>query len=752
MKKFLLILFFVFIVIPISAYNQNFERKYNDAKAKYEQGQYSSAKKVISDALKTLPNLSSEQREKGQQLLTLCNQKIANQNRLNLSIDKMRLSHAHQRDSVSIDAGKPQLLSASSSASWCVVEGIHDNFLFFYTQFNENKEPREAVITVRMGKGKSKNILLLQEARPETSKKIIVRTHPDRAKISVDGSESLVGTWEGTLSSGVHRIHVEKGDYAAKDTTITVVDDMRQNETVEYNISLVPRFSKLDITVKPEDGFSFNSKVVMKINGEIVTVSGYSYDDERDEVGKRTVYSDGTIPVSSGILTLQLFSEHFVPLEQEIRVSPGETYKSEIQMTPITGFLSLVDGGNAADAMTLIDGMEIGPLYKTNGIRVLEGSHLLSFKKEGFKSAKPEYAITIADGEISMETVSMQPYVSYVFNSSPVGAQVYIDGEFVGITPTEEIDLQERESGHVFDVMYKKEGYLPVHRGIVPDYSQKQASDSIALWEALPVSITADEENIVVSITNKEDPGINFYSKEPLPADLVLPLRNTPYNITAYRSNGRRAYKGKLKFDNPQKNNRNLRVWSRDFFQILSAEYSVVPFELPLQDFSRAHFARAGLLNFRAFTLNGLSSSAVRAVAFFDDNFKRAYPAISFVLINGDFRMGGGLGDWVDANLLLSYAWYPPIWNVGNIKDSFKFNHMAGHDLFIGAEVSVRLRYFVPTFKIGYQMFPGMKLYTASDREYIISDFPIKNHFIVSFVVAFSAGRHSKGNNILHIW
>ena len=77
MKKIIILFACLLVVIPSLAYNPNFERKYNDALAKYEQGQYDSAKKVISGALKTLPNLSTEQKDKGDILLALCNQKIA---------------------------------------------------------------------------------------------------------------------------------------------------------------------------------------------------------------------------------------------------------------------------------------------------------------------------------------------------------------------------------------------------------------------------------------------------------------------------------------------------------------------------------------------------------------------------------------------------------------------------------------------------------------------------------------------------
>lgn len=756
MKRFVLIVLLLFSVISLGAYNQNFERKYNSAKAKYEQGQYDSAKKEISTALNTLPNLSSEQKEKGNKLLALCNQKISNQNRLNLGSKEIIVSFDYHRDSISIDAGKPNLLKSSSSApDWCVVEGISGDYLFFHTEFNKNKAPREAVITVKMGNIKSQKISIRQEGRPETTKKVIIKTSPDRAKISVDGSESLVGTWVGTLSSGNHRIHVEKNEYVAKDTVITILDDFRQKDTVEYRIPLSPRFSKLDLKIEPEEGFDFNSDVVIKVNGEVVSVSGFAYDDEREEVRKRTVYNDGTIPVSSGTTLIQVSSEHFVPYEKEVRIPMGETYRSDIRLSAITGYLSLFDEGHASDARVLLDGKDIGSVSESSAVKTLVGNHSLTFYKEGYHSAKSEYPINIIEGESSIVEVSMERIVPYVFKSSPSGAQIYVDGKFVGITPTREINLQEHKVGHTFDVLYQKDGYLPIHRKIQPDYTLKAASDSVDLWESFPYSLTADEDNIVVTITNEENEGLNFYDEQKLPADIVLPLRSKPYKVTAWRSGQKyAAYRGELKFDNPENNQKSLRMWSKARFQLITLEYTLLPFKLPFTDFSQAHQVRANLASFKI--LSGLSTSVLRGSAFLDNDFKHTLPAVSFILLNGDFRMGGSaFSDWADANLLVSYAWYPPIWDgVDFFKDNFQFNHLSGHDLFIGVEVSGRLRYITPTLKLGYQMFPGMKLYTADtfNKKYIIDEAPLNNQFVISLVISLSVGKDAKGNNIWRIW
>lgn len=756
MKKILLTLFIVFFATVVGAYNKNFALKYKDAKAKYEQGQYESAKKVISNALNTLPNLSAEQIKEGKELLSLCNQKIAFQNRLNLAADNLIVSYDRKRDSVGVDAGKPQLLAVSSSApDWCVVEGIRNNYVYFYTEFNEKKESREADIIVKMGKGKSKKIHVFQGARPETTKQVVIETMPDRARISVDGSESLVGMWEGVLPSGDHRVHVEKGEYAPRDTVITILDDMRQGETVGYSISLYPRFAKLALFIEPEDGFAFDSAVVVKLNNVVVQESGYSYDDERDEILKFTRYEDGTIPVNPGLVSVDVSSDHFAPFHKDIRLSSGETCRYDIKLPAKTGFLELQNGGNAEDSRVLLDGREIGVVSDVLQTKVLVGTHKLELFKDGYKSSDPEYLFEVFEGQTSSVKLSMNPYVPYVFKSSPDGAQVFVDGVSVGDTPTPVVDLQEREAGHFFEIEYRKEGFLPVRRWILPDYTETAACDSVALWEALPYSITADEDDVRVTITNKEDEGVTFYNRLALPADIVLPLRSTKYDITAYRLGKKHAaFRGKLKFDNPENNHRNIRLWSKRSFQLLNAEFAVTSFQTPITGFeSRARFVKANLLNLKF--LPGLSSSVFRGFAFVDSDFRQFLPAISFLFLNWDFRAGGGLwDDWIDVNALVSYAWSPPIWNWYFFSDRFQFKHLVGHDVFFGAELSLRGRYITPTIKAGYQMFPGMKWYTPNgpSGKYAIEDVKIKGHFVVSLCISLTPSKDSKGNNILHLW
>ena len=761
MKKIIILFACLLVVIPSLAYNPNFERKYNDALAKYEQGQYDSAKKVISGALKTLPNLSTEQKDKGDRLLALCNQKIANQNRLNLSTKEVTLTYASHLDSVGVDAGKPQLLSSSSSApGWCIVDGIRDGFLYFHTEFNEKKIPREADITVKMGKIRPQKVHIVQEARPETTKKVVIRTSPDRAWISVDGEEAYVGTWEGTLASGAHRVHIEKGSYAARDTVITVLDDMHREDTLAYRIHLSPNFAKLDLHIMPEPGFSIDSGAILKVNGVTISDTSFTYDDERDEPRYLTRYPDGTIPVHAGTVDIEVIAEHFTPFKKQIRLVRAETYKDSVRLSPITGFLTLGDGGNAAQARVIFDGKDIGAIEDIVAFRTLVGSHKITVKKEGYQSSEVFYPVTITEDNSSFVTVSMDRCVSYVFKSTPSGAQVFIDGEFVGVTPTPAHVLQEFEQKHTFNVEYKKRGFLPVSRKIQPNYILKEAVDSVQLLEASPFFLEADEDKLTVSIEDKEKKAV-YYEKTELPAEIVLPISATPYKITAWRRGKKSpAYRGTLKFDNPEKNHRKIKAWPKNNLLVISGEYSFLPYKLSLVDSpEEARFARVNLCSFRL--LPGLSTSAVRGLAFFNSTFEHFAPAISFAFINGDFRLGGSISDYVDVNSLISYAWYPPIFAWNFLKDAFVIPNLAGHDVFIGFEVTPRIPIANITLKAGYQMFPGMEQYVPSasnstyegkKNDYTIQAFPINNQFVVSITVALTFSTKNKGNNIWRLF
>ena len=175
------------------------------------------------------------------------------------------------------------------------------------------------------------------------------------------------------------------------------------------------------------------------------------------------------------------------------------------------------------------------------------------------------------------------------------------------------------------------------------------------------------------------------------------------------------------------------------------------------------------LLRFRLF--HGLSTSVVKGTAFMPTDPKASFaksatsalnheptiankvvlPAVTCLFLNGDLRMGGAIFDYMDVDFLTSYAWYPDF-----IKKVFGFSHVAGHDLFVGGEISSRLPYFNVSFRAGMQMYFNLvaNLYdsgntsTNTEQKYLSCPLTIPNMFVVGIEVSLGG----KGNSIWRIF
>lgn len=783
MKRLFAFLLVAFLIIPLAAQNSDFVLKYQQAKSLYDKGQYEQARTSIRNTLKKMPSLSAEQKGMGNRLASQCDAAISNRDRLNVSTHDLKLGFQSSIDSIGCDAGKPNLVTVTSSEpGWCKVEGYKNGYIYIKTEFNPDKIARQAVLTVKMAKIKTTTISVVQDARPDTKKTIIVRTTPDNARISIDGNESSVGIWQGSLSSGAHRFKIEKGGYAVKDTVINVLDDMRDDQLVEYNLKLTPQFARLYVDVQPEEGFRFNEgSPSIILNGVMVDLNPreiYTYDDDRD-IQRYALYGDGSIPVYPGRLDVQIKAESYEPLRFDMQIKAGEDIRITRVLKPIVGYLTLDDQENAWDAQVSIDGVEMGPVSSFARRKIIVGDHVLTLKKEGFLSAEDNYAFRISENEGLSLSVRMIHFRPYVFTSSPAAARVALDGEYIGTTPTEPFILREKTPGQSFQVEVFKEGYFTEVRTISPDFSLPEtATEEFKLYKAMKLNLEADIVDVVATIKDRKYGDSIFVKNAMLPSEVSLPVREKPYFIELRRMGDTKQVYGKqFRFNNQTKNTLKMQTYSRYSFNVLSANYYLAgtsPLTISSKEFK--NMGNASLLKFRLFP--GLSTSAVRSGFFMgtdsevpityntgestsvinDSNFNYV-PALSVMMINGEFRMGGYITDYLQVNAVASYAWYPDV-----LKHFAPFSHIVGHDVFVGAEFSSHIRVINLNFKAGVQMYPGglkANIYDtslANTRNDVIDRFitlPVEGmpptQFVFSVGVSLG-GKDSKGENTLRLF
>lgn len=783
MKRFFSSLAVALLVIPLLAQNPDFVLKYQQAKSLYDKGQYEQARTSIRNTLKKMPSLSADQKNMGNRLASQCDAAISNRDRLHVSSHDIRLGFQSSVDSIGCDAGKPNLITVTSSEpGWCKVQGYRNGYIFIKSEFNPDKIDRHATLTVKMGKIKSTSINVIQEARPDTKKSIVVRTTPDNARISIDGDEASVGVWQGSLPSGSHRFRIEKNGYAVKDTLVTVADDMKEDQLVELNLKLTPQFARLYVDVQPEEGFRFGEgSPSIILNGVIVDLNPrevYSYNDDRD-VQRYALYDDGSIPVYPGRLDIQIRADSYESQRFDRQIRSGEDVRISRVMKPVIGYLTLDDQENAWDAIVSVDGVEMGPVSSFARKKIIVGEHLLTLQKEGFLSAEDNYSFRIAENESLSIPVKMIRYTPYVFTSTPAGARVALDGEYIGTTPTEPYILKEKTPGQSYQVELLKEGYFTEVRTITPDFRFPEVeTEEFKLYKASKLNIEADIVDAVVTIKERNYGDSIFVKDVKLPAEVALPIREKPYFVEIRRiGDTKKVYGKKFQFDGKDKDYLKIQTYSRHSVNVLSANYllgGMPPVSISSKEYK--NMGNVSLLKFRLFP--GLSTSAVRSGFFMGSdssmpvvigagedmetissgNFNYI-PALSVLMINGEFRLGGYITDYMQINGVATYAYYPDV-----LKHFCPFSHIVGHDVFVGAEISSHIRVINLNLKAGLQMYPGgltANIYDTSksnsrndviDRFY---SFPIEGlpptQFVISVGISLG-GKDSKGENTLRLF
>ena len=715
------------MMVPLLAQNPDFDRKYEAAKTLYSKGQYEKARTAIRNTLKNLPSLSADQIQKGNQLSSQCDQAIANRDRLDISVENKPLPFGGGVDSVSFVAAKPAMVQATSSATeWCQIDSTSNGNVYFRTVMNPDKSPRSAQITLTMGRIK-RSFTVTQEARPETVKQVIISTNPKNGRLVIDNESTFFGRWEGKLEAGRHSIRAEKTGYVPKDTTINIVDDMKDDQ-IEFVIPLEPTFGRIKVEVSPQEGFSFkeNRPYEIRINGRIVENLNYSYDDDR-EVERYLQYIDSTIPVSPGIISVHATADSFEEGKKEIRVGAGELVTVPLILKAKFGKVSLIDMGQARDATVFIDGKPAGTVEDITDKALSIGEHSITLKKPGFVSSENDYSFTLKENQDIQINVAMYRYVPYVFDSTPADARVLINGEFIGNTPTKNYLLKEIEPNQSYELEIRKEGYSTYKEILYPDFdNNEQVIISKSLVVTHKLTIEGNESNLRLFVKDRKKGDSTLVDGVILPAEIDLPYRDEPYYLEVRRiGKSGVAYRKKLKFNSSEVNYYKFHMWYKGVTPISGSMFLLGPKEISVGHSNIGyklynHTAEARLLSF-AFTdipfLNAFSSSIVRSSLFMGKDKNQTYdrssgitvqnehylPAISVALINWDFRVGGTILEYVDVNLLASYAWYPSVF-----KQFLGFSHISGHDVFFGMELSSRIPYFNVSLKAGYQMYPGL--------------------------------------------
>ena len=786
------------VALPVFAQSPGFEAKYKIAKEQFDNGQYDKAKTTIRKALSNSPGITAAQRNKGQALVKDCDDAIAILNECHPLRGSVDFAYTGGQDSISCVAGQPKLLTATSEdPNVCKVERVEGSTIYIQGLFNPDKAPRRTRIVIRMGsKAETQYVDITQSARPETRKYLEFATVPSHANVSIDGGNPGSSPVGMSVEAGTHRIHIEKNGYAMKDTTIVIADD-NVEENIHITTRLRPNFATVSVNLLPEEGFSFGDELpVLRLNGQSINLSGrdvLSYDDD-SFLHRYEVYQDGTIPVPFGDVDVYASAPKFETARYNCRLKEGQHENITLVLKAVKGVLQLVDAGKARDAMVVLDGQEVGTVEQLDRYVIGIGEHSLQLSKEGYIAEQSSYSFVIKENEMTTLPVAMIPFQVFAFTSTPKDALVYINGEYFGSTPTVPVAIKETEVRDGLQIDIRKDGFMPSRRQLTPDFERRDTLvEHFALTKVSSLNVTTDDKNLYLVVkTSKHDKSADstLVNRLQLPTQINLPVRKKPYYVELRRGGTDAvAYRGKLKFNRESKRRHHIQSWSRNNFHLISADLFVpapmvglqAPFGPQPQTFGKNNVVfqpvgNASLFKFRLFP--GFSTSVLHANMMLQEHLFKGevaqdvkvpkqngdlvstaqpggiLPGFTVLFLNDELRLGGAISDYMDVDLVGSYAWYPDV-----LKTIIPLSHFTGHEVFAGLELASRLPFLNITLKAGYQMYFNAKanFYSAelasgeTKNKFYTYDLNIPGQIVFGVGISLG-GRDSKGDSIIRLF
>lgn len=752
---------------------ETLEKRYENALSFYRNGNYTAAIKLLDAVQKDSEKLYPELKSKAADLKVKCQKSQKAANTFVIDEDVLDVSYRGSLYTLNVTSGKKW--GVEETPDWCECRATADS-LYINVARNDEKLPRTGDIVIT-NKNVKLTILVNQDARPEVYRALKIETSPMYAKITVDGrheSKSPV-TIEG-LSSGEHHLRIEKNGYYITDTLVVIPDDIIEETAappVEFLANLEPKFGTMHISVTPEEGFEFDidNNAEVTINGKLIDLypSRINEFDADDDLKMYQVYTGNLIPLSEGLARVVVTCPGFEQQTSEFRISSGEKVEAVFNMKAIVGTLTVNDeDGLASGAELFVDGKSRG--FVPSRIRVKEGKHLITLHKEGFESLHGSYDVNIKEGTDTSIVVKMSPFTEFTIETTPDLARIYVDGEPVGVSKLEGLKLLAGE--HLLQIM--KDGYITYETTVnIGNDPGEHEFYNVSLERSHTLSLDVDDKNAYATISR----GDKVYVKNTLlPADVQLPYSDSLFSLTVNR-NKKVVFRKEFKFNENSVDHYDIKTWSRYNFNIFSVDL-YLPNKVNLFDANKLlskykdlkvfyRIADLSLLQFKLF--NGFSTSALKTVFYtkftltgeevdidIDDtgttsntgskslNVKTNMPLIVPALLNGEFRIGGGLAKSVDVDILLNYAYCP------SFTKTWKFTHFCGIDAFAGIEFASRTPIFNANLRLGYQFINGRAAFHSQRSRNLVNTTQL-GQFVVS--LGFSLGtRDSKGKNILRVF
>ena len=243
------------------------------------------------------------------------------------------------------------------------------------------------------------------------------------AEIHIDGQYKAKGSWKSAMPAGNHRLEVKKSSYRTFSKNLNVVSG---NDFVED----VP--------------------LLQAINGKL-NISSNPFDADIFIDGKHFGKTPRLIPqVLIGQHSLKLSKEGYADVNEKIIIEEGKISDYAFDLKQVC---SITINSEPPSAKIEIGGVDFG--YTPAKITSLEeGVYSLKLSKSGYNTVFDQFTLNTGyNNPLSYKLISSDRFLN--ISSSPSGAEVYLDGEYKGTTPTQ---LKNVEAGK-YKLELSKKGY-----------------------------------------------------------------------------------------------------------------------------------------------------------------------------------------------------------------------------------------------------------------------------------------------------
>jgi len=258
---------------------------------------------------------------------------------------------------------------------------------------------------------------------------LIIKTEPEEANVFIDGKLAGKTPFQRKYEEGEYTYRIEKSRYYNKAGKTTL-----KNNKKELDLSLKSRFGNIKVTSAPEDGMMIY------------------LDDEN--TGKST--PDTLEQISSGEHTIKIQSRWYQPQAKQLAVKERQTTKVDFILEPVFAKVAVETN---PDANIIVDGEKKGK--GTWQGRLMEGIYTIKAEKAKYFSQSEQLKVNAGQEEaVNFALKGKTGKVDVV--TSPMSAEVYVDGEKQGTTPTTITNLLIGK----YKLKIAKEGYGKVIKDI----------------------------------------------------------------------------------------------------------------------------------------------------------------------------------------------------------------------------------------------------------------------------------------------